>query len=485
MEEPRPTTEAGDERVHRSSTKIVATIGPATAAEESIDRLLEAGADVVRINCAHGSHESIAQMVAAVRRREAARGEPVAVLADLGGPKLRVGRLQGGAVQLQKGDVFTLTTDPVLGSESGVSVNHPALPREVSAGMSIFLNDGLIRLVVTDVTSKTVVTRVEAGGWLSDLKGLSVPLASIATPSLTEKDRRDLEFVVPLGIDYLGLSFVRSEDDIALLRSVLAERHADVAIVAKIEKLQATTRLEAIVDAADAVMVARGDLGVECPIEEVPILQKRIIGLCRARAKPVITATQMLESMVASPLPTRAEASDVANAVLDGTDAVMLSAETATGKYPIDAVAMMRRIAARAEAFAEPAADPARDRTDILLDDATPLAAAVAARSLRADAIVCLTNGGDTARRLARWRPRAPIFAVTPRVETWRRLALVHGVESHRIDDFGADFDLLVQRVIERLRALGRLSTGQQVVFTAGLPFIQRGQTNTVRIQRV
>jgi pyruvate kinase len=309
-------------------------------------------------------------------------------------------------------------------------------------------------------------------------------------PSLTEKDWRDVDFLAGRDVDYLGLSFVRSAADVELLRRGLAERGVHVPIVAKIEKAQAVERLDAVVSAADAVMVARGDLGVECAIEEVPVLQKRIIDACRAAAKPVITATQMLESMIESPRPTRAEATDVANAVLDGTDAVMLSGETAMGKHPVEAVATMRRIIVRTESFA---ATVARNpRTAALagesvesIADAVGAAACLAADSLAASAIVSLTQSGATARYLARWLPRQPILGITPQPATWRRLALLRGVEPLLADVFDVDFDAACTRVMQLLREAQRLPAGAKVVLTAGLPFSQRGRTNTIRIETV
>jgi len=469
-------------------TKIVATIGPASDSPGMIDTLLAAGMSVARLNCAHADHDTLRRLIDSLRSAAVLRGRPLAILADLGGPKIRVGRLAGGSIQLVEGNPFTLCTEELTGDEHRVSVNHPDLPQDVKDGDVIYLNDGLIRLVVTEVTASTVATRIEIGGWLSDGKGLSVPGSEISLPSLTEKDWRDVDFLAQAGVDYVGLSFVRSPADVEGLRRGLAERGAVIPIVAKIEKAQAIARLEAIVAAADAVMVARGDLGVECPIEEIPVLQKRIIRACRNAGVPVITATQMLESMVLVPRPTRAEATDVATAVLDGTDAVMLSAETATGQHPRAAVAVMARIIARTERFADE--DRQRFRaTDVSeplsAADAIARSACLAADSIRAAAILCLTQSGATARHLAKWRPRQPILAVTPLATTHAQLALSWGVEpilSHRFED---DLDRASEQVVGQLRAAGRVTAGQQVVVTAGLPFAERMTTNTLRIVTV
>lgn len=467
-------------------TKIVVTIGPASAAPEQVDALLDVGMDVARVNCAHGTHETLQHFIATLRTRAALKDRPLAILADLAGPKLRVGRFADGSVELRNGSAFTLTTEEVMGTAERACVNYAGLPRDVRRGDVVFLNDGLIRLAVREVSGHEIHTVVEVGGWLSDLKGLSVPTAQIRVPSLTDKDWRDVDFLVGQEVDYLGLSFVRSEADIQLLRDGLRSRGRVLPILAKIEKGQAVERLEAIVAAADAVMVARGDLGVECAIEEVPVLQKQIIRACNEAAKPVITATQMLESMVGNPRPTRAEASDVANAVLDGTDAVMLSAETATGRYPVDAVRVMRQIIANSEAFRRGESRPSwAEARQLTVAEAIGRSACLAAESTCAAAIICLTQSGATTRHLARWRPEQPILSVTPHRDTWCALNLVWGVEPIYADVFGSNFDEACARIIALLCERGRLSPGSTVVVTAGLPFSEHGRTNTVRIEAV
>jgi pyruvate kinase len=350
--------------------------------------------------------------------------------------------------------------------------------------MRIFLNDGLLALLVTEVRGSDVYTRVEVGGTLSDHKGLSLPDAGTSLPSLTEKDWRDLDCVLEAGVDCVGLSFVRSAADVKLLRDGIAQRGHDALVIAKIEKRQAVEQLEDIVRVADAVMVARGDLGVECPIETVPVLQKRIIETCRRLGTPVITATQMLESMVSSPIPTRAEASDVANAVLDGSDAVMLSAETAIGRFPTETLRTMRRIIAASEEYGAARHGEVELPADALsVSDAAARGAVLAADACQAAAIVCLTQSGASARSLARWRPRQPLVAVTIQHAVCRRLNLTWAVHPLYIDDFGSDFDEAAARIKALLRAQLGLADGARVVLTAGLPFPAHARTNTVRVE--
>jgi pyruvate kinase len=473
-------------RAARPRTRIVATIGPATSTAPAIDALLAAGLDVARVNCAHGDAASLRATIALLQeRREHARA-PLAILADLAGPKLRVGHLAGGSAELEAGGTFTLTTDDVLGDATHVSVNYAGLPGDAAPGMRIFLNDGLLSLVVTAVRAREVETRVEIGGTLTDRKGLSLPDAGTSLPSLTDKDWRDLDVILGAGVDWVGLSFVRAAADVALLRDGIAARAGTARVIAKIEKRQAVEQLDAVVTTADAVMVARGDLGVECPIESVPVLQKRIIETCRRHGTPVITATQMLESMVASPLPTRAEASDVANAVLDGSDAVMLSGETAMGRFPTETVRTMRRIIVAAEEYAatRPTPDPSRDGTPTAAE-ATARGAVQAADACDAAAIVCLTQSGASARALARFRPRRPVIAVTLDPAVQRRLNLVWGIEPVCVPEFGSDFDQAIANVKLQLRERHGVPAGASVVLTAGLPFAARAKTNTMRVEVV
>ncbi len=473
---------AGGARTRR--TRIVATIGPTSDSPGKIDALLDAGVDVARVNCAHGTPQSLRAMIAMLQARARAKTRPLAILADLAGPKLRIGRFADGPVDLDEGAEFVLTTDDVVGDARRVSVNYGDLCDDSEPGAVIHLNDGLLRLEVVDVSPPNVRTRVVVGGPLDDRKGLSLPGGGARLPSLSEKDLGDLEVVLEAGVDYVGLSFVRSADDVRLLAGEIAARGASAGIVAKIEKAQAVSRIDEIVRESDAVMVARGDLGVECAIEEVPILQKRILAACRRAGKPAITATQMLESMVHAPVPTRAEASDVANAVIDGTDAVMLSGETANGAYPVEAVRMMCRIVGRAEAFARPEAALDGDSADVLsVADAASRSACVAADSSGARAIVALTTSGATARSIARWRPPHPIVAVTANEHACRMLSLVWGVEAMHFDTLGDDFEAACLSVAPRLTQWLNLVSGERMVFTAGLPFGRASETNVVRIE--
>ncbi|MBM4268583.1 MAG: pyruvate kinase [Deltaproteobacteria bacterium] len=472
----------GDTRHARRLTRIVATIGPASDSAERIDAFLAAGMDVARLNCAHATPEYLRRITATLRERAASRSRPLAILADLAGPKLRIGTFSAGPVELHEGDAFTLTTEPVVGDAHQVSVSHSDLPDEVQPGSPIYLNDGLVRLEVVAVEPPRVRTRVLVGGPIDDRKGLAAPTAGVRVPSLTEKDRRDLEVVVRIEVDYVGLSFVRSARDVRELREAIAALRGAAGIVAKIEKAQAVEGIDDVVDASDAIMVARGDLGVELPIEDVPILQKRILAACRRKGKPAITATQMLESMVHAPMPTRAEVTDVANAVLDGTDAVMLSGETAIGAHPVASVRMMDRVIRSAEAYERPGVAPDVISRNLSIADAVSRSACAAAESAGAAAIVALTATGSTARSLARWRPRQPIVGVTADVRAWRALSLVWGVDPILVDDLGDDFEAACERAAKRARARLGLAPDACIVVTAGLPFSRDARTNTLRV---
>ncbi len=411
--------------------KIVCTLGPASSSPEMIEALVSAGMDCARLNFSHGSHDQHAQVAKMVREASAKARRPVAILADLCGPKMRVGRFPKGPVELVEGERFTLTTEDVPGDVHRVSHSYEPLPRDVVPGDRILLDDGLLRLRVVETTATDVITEVEVGGMLSDRKGLNIPGAKLSTPALTEKDRVDLAFAVDtLKVDYLAMSFVRSADDVAQGQQLAK----GTPIIAKLEKPEAIDNLEAICDAADGAMVARGDLGVEVGPEKVSLIQKRIIREVNARGKLVITATQMLDSMIRNPRPTRAEAADVANAVIDGTDAVMLSGETAAGKYPIESVRMMDAIVREVErdwlADGEGGiADPSLvDRRRWGHTDAAARAAAMLSYALPLKAIVTFTRDGRTARLISEYRPRAMIIAITARQEVASRLALEWGV---------------------------------------------------------
>ena len=467
-------------------TKIVATLGPASDSKEAIRALAEAGADVFRLNFSHGTHEEHRRRAAWVREVEKELGKTLAILQDLQGPKIRIGRFKEGRVELKVGQPFILTRAPVEGDETRVSITYKGLPEDVAPGQVLLLDDGRLRLRVERIQGDEIHTVVELGGILSDSKGINVPGSDLSIPALSEKDIQDLALGAELGVDWVAVSFVRTRDDLLLARHYLARHGSRARLMAKIEKPSAVHRFEEILEEADGIMVARGDLGVEMPLEEVPIMQKRLILKAIAAGKPVITATQMLESMVQNPSPTRAEASDVANAIFDGTDAVMLSAETAAGAYPVEAVATMARIARVVESSPEflqklnvlrPAPTPTTQ--DAIAQAADDIVEAVDAR-----AIVVFTATGSSARRIARTRPKVPILALTPNPEVERQLALVWGVLPHLAPD-PQDTDDMVRIALEKAKACGLAQVGERVVIAAGVPFGVRGTTNLIRVERV
>ncbi len=467
----------------RRRTKIVATLGPASSSAEVIERLFRAGADVFRLNFSHGSHADHAERIATIRALEEKTGRPIGILADVQGPKLRVGRFQGGRVQLQTGQPFRLDLNPTPGNVSRVQLPHPEIIQAAQIGTSLLLDDGKLRLRVTRVRGDHLETEVVVGGPLSDRKGVNVPDVALPIPALTVKDREDLDFVLPLGIDYIGLSFVQRPEDVAEAKAIAAGR---ALIMVKMEKPQAVENLDAIIALTDCVMVARGDLGVECPPEEVPLIQKRIVRAARAAGKPVVVATQMLESMISSPSPTRAEASDVATAVFDGADAVMLSAETAAGQYPYEAVNMMDRIVARVEQDPDwrRQTDTARPEPEPNSAGAIAAAARQVAHTIKAQVIATFTSTGSTTLRVARERPDCPILGLTASMESARRLAVVWGVhplltqEPHSMGD-------MVSKALRAGQQEGFAQAGQEVVVTAGVPFGMPGTTNALRVATV
>lgn len=468
----------------RPRTKIVCTLGPSTDHPEVLRAMIRAGMSVARINFSHGDQAAHARRIAMVRQVAQEEGAIVAVMGDLQGPRWRVGVIEGGYILVAPGQRIVLTTRPVPGSPQEVHLPHPELVALVRPGQPLLLDDGLLEFRVEEVNGTDVVCRVVRGGTLSSHKGINAPGLPLTLPALTEKDRLDVRFAVEQGMDYLALSFVRTDADVRQLRALLQELGASIPIVAKIEKREALEHFEAILEAADAVMVARGDLGVEIPPEEVPIHQKRIIRLCNRAGKPVITATQMLNSMVNHPRPTRAEASDVANAILDGTDAVMLSAETATGKYPVEAVQMMARIARIAEG-----AMPHRQWLDLIgeaaeVTEAISRATVEIAEQIGARAIITSTMSGYTARMIARHRPPVSIIAVTPVPATTRRLALVWGVQPTLMPAVRSTDEMLAAASQAALRS-GLVQPGDLVVITAGVPFGHPGHTNLVKVHRI
>jgi pyruvate kinase len=472
---------------HEVRTKIVATIGPATAAVDKVHALAEIGVDVVRLNFAHGSHDSHRQVVQWVREAAAVVGKPMAILADLAGPKIRIGTLPE---PLNLGDRNTVVLAPEeVASGDEIPTTYAALASDVQPGNRVLLDDGLMELRVLEVDAPRVTCRVMRGGLLRSNKGMNLPGIHVSAPALTEKDIQDLEFIQSMDIEYIGLSFVQRPDDIRDLRSRITGHSL---IVAKIEKDTALENLEAILSLTDAVMVARGDLGVELPFEQVPIAQKKIIQLANLYGRPVITATQMLESMIEYPRPTRAEASDVANALFDGTDAVMLSGETAVGRYPFLAVEAMVRIAGEIERTASFEEGPKYDMPMLhrLRIGATPTEHAIAAatteavRLLGAPAVVTFTNTGGTTRLVSSYRPPVPILGVTDRSETWRQLALVWGVHPVMCTT-EVNYDNMLAAAREYLLQNRMARPGQRVVVTAGVPFHVRGTTNLLRVEEL
>ena len=467
-------------------TKIVATIGPACRNEEVLRGLIRAGMDVARLNMSHGTHAEHAADITAIRRLAAEAGAPVAIIADLQGPKLRIGALDPDPLVLMDGTTVVLASSPGPGE---IPLPHPELIAGVHSGDRLLLDDGEIELRVEDKGPGRLVCRVIAGGLLYSHKGIAAPGGTGLLDALTEKDRNDARFALEHGVDYLALSFVRAAADIRALRELVEETTGDrnaVGIIAKIEKREALDNFDAILEESDAVMVARGDLGVEISVEEVPLVQKKIIRRCNRAGIPVITATQMLQSMVTAPRPTRAEASDVANAILDGTDAVMLSGETAVGRYPVRAVEVMDRIARIVEPRLYPRSDDDFERlphrhpiTDAISDATARIADELAARL-----IVTSTFSGYTARQVARERPRVPIVALTPSAATCRRLTLVWGVQPIQVPEYG-NTDEMLKLVRKTLLDRGLAEKDDLVVVTGGLPIGGGGKTNFLKVHRL
>lgn len=473
--------------VLRRRSKIVATLGPASSSQEMIQRLLTAGVNVFRLNFSHGTRELHEQNIALIRQETKRSGRSVGVLQDLQGPKIRVQTFEDGRIELERGARFDLTCgDASPGDNSRVGVTYSGLYSDVKAGDTLLLDDGRLSLQVQDVKGQTIETEVVVGGLLSNNKGINIPGADLSIPALTEKDVADLITGTELGVDWVAMSFVRSRDDLLLARHYLAREGSSAKLMAKIEKPSAVERFAEILREVDGVMVARGDLGVEMPAEKVPLVQKRLIRACVEAGKPVVTATQMLESMISEPTPTRAEASDVANAIIDGTDAVMLSAETAVGAYPVEAVQMMDRIARTVEAdpnFAE------RMRsfhlpTDESTADVVSSGACEMAYNLNAELIVSFTNSGSTALRVSRNRPNTPILAITPNERAYRQLTVVSGVIPHVGPDIHST-DEMVALANQAIAELGIGVPGGRFVITAGVPFGQSGSTNLIRIERM
>jgi len=466
-------------------TKILCTLGPSSNSREMIDKLIVAGMDAARFNFSHGSHEGHLKVLKTLRELEEKHGKPIAAIADLQGPKIRVGRFADGPVELKDGQTFTITTRDIPGNSTIVSTCYEHLPKDVEPDERLLLADGLLEFKVTKVTDTDIECIVIHGGTLSNNKGINLPETQISAPSLTEKDIVDLEFAIEHDFDCVALSFVRKPQDITDAKLIIHKAGKTIPVIAKIERAEAVESINDIIDCANGIMIARGDLGVELPPENVPVIQKQILKECNAQGVFVITATQMLESMTENARPTRAEASDVANAIFDGTDAVMLSGETASGKFPVEAVNMMTRIAEKAE---ESRIDniPNSYTVDPLfsVEDGIALASVQAAKNLNAKAIAVYTISGITASRVRKYRPHSPIYAFTPNEKTARRLTLLFGIVPmiapiiHRFDD-------LFETIESRLAHLGVAKRGDILVTTAGIPLAKPGTTNTVKVHRV
>jgi pyruvate kinase len=463
--------------------KIVATLGPASSDAGMIARLFAAGVDVFRINMSHTNQDRMRELIAMIRGIERDSGRPIGILVDLQGPKLRLGTFTGGAATVANGASFVLDSDPSPGDATRAYLPHPEIFNAVEAGHTLLIDDGKVRLTVTEADAKRMVTRVEVGGRLSDRKGVSLPDTTVPFSALTEKDHSDLDAALEIGIDWVALSFIQRPEDIAEAKKITRGR---AAVMAKIEKPQAVARLDEIMDLADALMVARGDLGVEMPLEKVPGVQKQMTRLGRVTGKPVVVATQMLESMINAPVPTRAEVSDVATAIFEGADAVMLSAESAAGNYPVEAVATMNRIAEEVEGeeVYRSIIDAQRARPEATGADAIADAAREIADTLDLAAVICWTSSGSTALRVARERPRPPIVALSPNIATGRRLAAVWGVHCVVTED-ARDQDDMVDRACRIAFKEGFAKSGQRVIVVAGVPFGTPGATNMLRIAYV
>ena len=467
--------------------KIVSTLGPASSTKEMIKALFLAGVDVFRLNFSHGTHEDHAERYRIIREIEEETGKVIGILADIQGPKLRVGNFANGKVTLKNGAIFRLDLDPVLGDEHRVCLPHKEIIQSAKPGARLLLDDGKLRLTVRNVGADYLETEVTVGGVLSDHKGVNVPDMVLPIPALTEKDHKDLRFALDLGVDFIGLSFVQRPEDVQEAKAISNGR---AWIITKMEKPQAIENLDSILEVTDGVMVARGDLGVEMPPEEVPLVQIQIIRKARSLGKPVIVATQMLESMISSPTPTRAEASDVATAVLEGADAVMLSAESAAGQYPKEAVSIMNRIITRVEKDKEwtKLMEATREQPQRNIADAIVAAAQKICATLSAPAVVAYTHKGTTALRMSRERPNSMIFSLTPSVEVARRLALVWGIHPCTTNEACIP-SCTVEHIVDEARKTTQehniVKKGDQIVVVAGVPFGQTGSTNLIRVTEI
>jgi pyruvate kinase len=467
-------------------TKIICTIGPASENMETVIQMIAAGMNVARLNFSHGTHEEHRQRIIMLRNAARACNQPIAIMLDTRGPEIRTGKLKNGKVRLEGGQRFVLTTRELVGDKNEVMINYPHLPEEVKKGTTILLSDGLINLQVEETNSTDIVCRVINGGELGERKGVNVPGVRIALPFLSDKDVQDINFGIENEVDFIAASFVRSADDVLDIRRIMEQKGADIDIIAKIESQEGVDNLDEIIRVADGVMVARGDLGVEIPVEEVPLVQKIIIDNCSQVGKMVIIATQMLDSMINNPRPTRAEVSDVANAIFDGADAIMLSGESAAGKYPVEVVQTMARIAARTEK-ALPYQDILRQKrpqSAPSVTDAISYATCTTAMNLGASAIITATRTGFTAKMAAKYRPRCKIIAATHESRIMNKLALVWGVQPVLIQEIEGTDDLLAASIKTALEN-GYINNGDLVVLTAGIPAGKAGGTNMLKVDIV
>jgi pyruvate kinase len=463
--------------------KILATLGPASSDSATIRKLFEAGADVFRINMSHTPHDKMRELVATIRSVEGSYGRPIGILVDLQGPKLRLGNFAEGAVELKNGAMFTLDSDPAPGDKTRVHLPHPEILKALRPGHALLIDDGKLRLIAEETSPERAVVRVITGGRMSDRKGVSLPDTDLPVSAMTQKDRADLDAALETGIDWVALSFVQRADDVTEAKKLVRGR---AAVMSKIEKPQAIERLAEIMEVSDALMVARGDLGVELPAERVPGIQKQMTRLARRAGKPIVVATQMLESMIQSPVPTRAEVSDVATAVFEGADAIMLSAESAAGKFPVEAVMTMNRIGEEVErdptyrgVISAQRPDPESTAGDAIADAARQIA-----ETLDLSAIICWTSSGSTALRVARERPKPPVVSITPNLATGRKLSLVWGVHCVIAED-AHDQDDMIDRACSIAFRDGFARAGQRVIIVAGVPLGTPGTTNMVRIAYV
>lgn len=475
--------------LHSKHTKIVATIGPASANEDTIRKMIHAGLDVARINFSHGTHETHGKVIEMVRKIAKEENATIAILCDIQGPKIRIGTVANEPLMLEEGDKITLTLDNVPGEDYLISLPHPEFIQDITAGTMLLLDDGNLQFLVKETTARTLICEVVIAGPLKSRKGVSAPNTKLTLSAITEKDKLDIEFALKMNTDYIAMSFVRTADDIRQLRWMINFFGGDAAIIAKIEMKEALENIEDIIAVVEGIMVARGDLGVETPAERVPFEQKRIIKLCNKAGKPVITATQMLESMTQNPRPTRAEASDVYNAIIDGTDAVMLSAESASGDYPVRAVEVMANIARTAEEHIWDNRPTGRE-FHAQADGADGISNVIGeatfhvSEALKPAAIITTTISGYTTRRVAKERPQTSILCMTPNEVTQRRMALVWGVLPLLVTEFDS-IDEMIAVTIRAAHEANLLHRGDIVILIAGVPFGVQGQTNLLKVHRV